>query len=54
MNLAALYDRIVHVTEEWMKFTLMTRDRAGYLEDRYFQRKESAAQRSVRVNQRSH
>lgn len=53
MKPSALYDRVVDVMEELMKFTLLTRDRAGYLVDRYSERKESADQLSARVNQRS-
>ncbi|MCC5956946.1 MAG: arsenical resistance protein ArsH [Natronohydrobacter sp.] len=52
MKPSALYDRIVDVMEELVKFTLLTRDRAGYLVDRYSERKESAAELSARVNQR--
>jgi arsenic resistance protein ArsH len=44
------YDRIVDVMEELLKFTLLTRDRAEYLVDRYSERKESAAELSARVN----
>lgn len=51
MKPSALYDRIVDVMEELVKFTLLTRDRADYLVDRYSERKESAAQLSARVNQ---
>ena len=36
--------------EELVKFTLLTRDRAAYLVDRYSERKKSAAQLSKRVN----
>ncbi len=39
--------------EELMKFTLLTRDVAPYLVDRYSERRESAAALSQRVNQRS-
>lgn len=53
MKPSALYDRVVDVMEELVKFTLLTRDRAGYLVDRYSERKESADQLSARVNQRS-
>jgi arsenical resistance protein ArsH len=37
--------------EELVKFTLLTRDSADYLVDRYSERRESAAQLSARVNQ---
>ncbi|ADZ69758.1 arsenical resistance protein ArsH [Polymorphum gilvum] len=53
MKPSALYDRVVDVMEELTKFTLLLRDRAGYLVDRYSERKESAAELSKRVNQRS-
>jgi arsenic resistance protein ArsH len=39
MRPSAYYDRIVDVMEELMKFTLLTRDRADYLVDRYSERK---------------
>lgn len=42
MRPSPLYDRIVDVMEELMKFTLLTRDRTGYLVDRYSERKEGA------------
>jgi arsenic resistance protein ArsH len=51
MRPSPLYDRIVDVMEELVKFTLLTRDRAEYLVDRYSERKESAAELSARVNQ---
>ena len=38
---------------ELVKFTLLTRDRSAYLVDRYSERKETAADLSKRVNQRS-
>lgn len=50
MRPSALYDRIVDVMEELMKFTLLTRDRADYLVDRYSERKESAEALMARVN----
>lgn len=53
MKPSAYYDRIVDVVEELMKFTLLTRDVAPYLVDRYSERKESAEALSQRVNQRS-
>lgn len=53
MKPSSYYDRIVDVVEELMKFTLLTRDVAPYLVDRYSERKESAEALSQRVNQRS-
>jgi arsenic resistance protein ArsH len=50
MRPSALYDRIVDVMEELMKFTLLTRDRADYLVDRYSERKETAEVLMKRVN----
>jgi len=47
------YNRIVDVMEELVKFTLLIRDRSGYLTDRYSERVESAEEVSKRVNQRS-
>ncbi|MGC1173856.1 arsenical resistance protein ArsH [Polaromonas sp.] len=53
MKPSAYYDRVVDVMEELVKFTLLTRDVAPYLVDRYSERKESAEALSKRVNQRS-
>lgn len=53
MKPSAYYDRIVDVMEELVKFTLLTRNMAPYLVDRYSERKESAQALSQRVNQRS-
>ena len=51
MKPSAYYERVVDVMEELMKFTLLTRDVAPYLVDRYSERRESAAELSKRVNQ---
>ncbi|MFZ6746210.1 arsenical resistance protein ArsH [Undibacterium sp. JH2W] len=53
MKPSSYYDRVVDVMEELMKFTLLTRDVAPYLVDRYSERKESAEELAKRVNQRS-
>ncbi len=51
MKPSAYYDRIVDVMEELVKFTLLTRDVAPYLVDRYSERKESAQALTLRVDQ---
>jgi arsenical resistance protein ArsH len=52
MKPSAYFDRVVDVLEELYKFTLLTRDNANYLVDRYSERKESAEALMQRVNQR--
>lgn len=47
------YDRIVDVTEELMKFTLIMRDVSACLVDRSSERKETAEALAKRANQRS-
>ncbi len=44
MKPSPYYDRVVDVMEELMKFTLLTRDIAPYLVDRYSERKEQRSQ----------
>lgn len=51
MKPSGYYDRLVDVMEELVKFTLLTRDAADYLVDRYSERKESAEALMRRVNQ---
>jgi len=53
MKPSAYYERVVDVMEELMKFTLLTRDVAGHLVDRYSERKEDADALSKRVHQAS-
>jgi arsenic resistance protein ArsH len=53
MRPSPYYDRVVDVMEELVKFTLLTRDCADYLVDRYSERRESAQAMSERVNLRS-
>lgn len=53
MKPSSYHDRVVDVLEELVKFTLLTRDVAPYLVDRYSERKESAEALMKRVNQAS-
>ncbi len=53
MKPSPYYDRIVDVMEELVKFTLLTRDRAEYLVDRYSERKETLDALASRVKIRS-
>lgn len=53
MKPSAFYERVVDVMEELVKFTLLTRDVAPYLVDRYSERRESAEELSKRVNLQS-
>jgi arsenic resistance protein ArsH len=45
------YDRIVDVTEELFKMTLLLKGHTAYLSDRYSERKESHQELAARVNQ---
>lgn len=49
MKPSSLYNRVVDVMEELMKFTLLTRDRSAYLTDRYSERVETAEEVHKRV-----
>ena len=50
MKPSPYYDRMVDVLEELVKFTLLTRDIAPYLVDRYSERKETGESLIARVN----
>ncbi|MFG1376885.1 arsenical resistance protein ArsH [Xanthobacter autotrophicus] len=49
MNPSPYYDRVVDVMEELVKFTLLTRDVAPHLTDRYSERKEAAEALDARL-----
>jgi len=53
MKPSPYYERVVDVMEELVKFTLLTRDVAPYLVDRYSERRESAEELSKRINLKS-
>lgn len=53
MKPSSLYDRVVDVMEELVKFTFLLRGQTDYLVDRYSERKETAEELSKRVNVRS-
>ena len=53
MKPSPFYDRMVDVMEELVKFTLLTRDNAAYLVERYSERKESGEALINRVNQKA-
>lgn len=53
MTPSPYYDRMVDVMEELVKFTLLTRDGAAYLVDRYSERKETGEALIKRVNQKA-
>lgn len=50
MKPSPYFDRMVDVMEELVKFTLLTRDIASYLVDRYSERKETGEALIARVN----
>jgi arsenic resistance protein ArsH len=50
MKPGPLYDRVVDVVEELFKFTLLTRERADYLVDRYSERKERVPDRLAAID----
>ncbi|WP_417034696.1 arsenical resistance protein ArsH [Comamonas kerstersii] len=49
MKPSPFYDRVVDVMEELIKFTLLTRDIAPYLVDRYSERKEDLAKKHAQT-----
>ena len=53
MKPSSLYDRIVDVMEELVKFTLLTRDIKDHLVDRYSERKEDLESFKKRISQRA-
>ena len=53
MKPSSLYDRIVDVVEELVKFTLLTRENREYMTNRYSERKESYEEFRKRIDQRA-
>ena len=53
MRPSSMYDRIVDVVEELVKFTLLTRDTKDYFTDRYSERKESLESFRKRIDERA-
>jgi arsenic resistance protein ArsH len=53
MKPSSYYERLVDVMEELVKFTLLTRDVASYLVDRYSERRENLDRLAKRINQRA-
>ncbi|MEM1288308.1 MAG: arsenical resistance protein ArsH [Pseudomonadota bacterium] len=53
MKPSPLYNRVVDVMEELMKFTYLTRGRSAYLTDRYSERVETVEELSKRVNMKT-
>ena len=49
MKPSSYYERVVDVMEELVKFTLLTRDRSGFLTDRYSERRAAADQLEARI-----
>ena len=49
MKPSSFYDRVVDVMEELVKVTLLTRDLAPWLTDRYSERKEAAEKLEARM-----
>src|SRR3954466_4119607 len=53
MRASSYYDRVVDVMEELVKFTLLTRDVAPYLTNRYSERTEGSNELDARVGLKS-
>jgi arsenic resistance protein ArsH len=51
MKPSAYYERVVDVMEELVKFTLLTREVAPYLVNRYSERREAAEKLAARTRQ---